>query len=309
MKTTPLNLLLLSLLLLLMAVAYGSGMGTDGTISSGTGTIDPSGLYRDTDPLLTDTGTTTGESAVIQGDTMSIDSLSTGDSTQTTQTMQSGQGQGYQMVRYTYDEFDRLKSSRYENGTVIGYDYDKVGNRTAKTVEAGGGQIHTISITSTGDGEAVPSGVLAVMAGSNQTVLFQPDAGASVTTLTIDGIRTPVSSSYTFTNITANHTVSASFGGSQSCSGYPAQLAGTTPVSHLSLQSAYDAAAPGDTIMGNLDDHQESLRFDRDLQVTLAGGYNCAFTSLTGLLTVKGSMLLVAGEVTISSGTVVLAAP
>lgn len=34
---------------------------------------------------------------------------------------------------YTYDDLDRLKSVTYSDGTVIGYDYDKTGNRTQTT--------------------------------------------------------------------------------------------------------------------------------------------------------------------------------
>ena len=48
--------------------------------------------------------------------------------------------------------------------------------------------------------------------------------------------------SYTFHNVTADHTIKAVF------EPYPARIAGTTPVYYLTLQAAYDAAPDGATI-------------------------------------------------------------
>lgn len=42
-------------------------------------------------------------------------------------------------LTYEYDELNRLKKVTYENGAVIAYEYDEVGNRMVKSVEDGGG--------------------------------------------------------------------------------------------------------------------------------------------------------------------------
>ena len=39
-----------------------------------------------------------------------------------------------QVITYTYDALDRLKSASYSSGTYFFYDYDKEGNRIRQTL-------------------------------------------------------------------------------------------------------------------------------------------------------------------------------
>ena len=115
---------------------------------------------------------------------------------------------------------------------------------------------------------------------------------------------------YTFSNVTAPHTITAGFLAAPSsvCTNPPARISGTTPVDYLSLQSAYNAATNGNSILGNQYDHYESLLFDREISVILDGGYNCDFSSISGNLTIKGTMIISKGSVTVNGNTI-LAAP
>ena len=81
---------------------------------------------------------------------------------------------------------------------------------------------HTISATfsvrtytltaSAGTGGTIsPSGSVTVNHGANQTFTITPNTGYSVATVTVDGVSQGAISSYTFNNVTANHTISATF--------------------------------------------------------------------------------------------------
>jgi|GEM_PF-4883959 len=285
-------------------------------------------------------------------------------------------------ARYGYDELDRLKWTQYEDGTVISYDYDQVGNRTAKSTYMSNVTNFTITATTFGSGTIIPSGTITVPAGSSQTFVFEAQPGTCVQ-LIADGVPVGNVPYYTFANITANHSLTASFllpdgdvnmdgqvdiddarialqvvngiipltpeilahgdvfplvngkpapdgkitiddanlilskamGGVswdsstapavQPCGNYPARLGRTSPVNYLSIQSAYNAAADGDTIQGNMYDHYESLRLDRNISVTLDGGYSCDYSSITGNLTIKGDMIISNGNINVI-GPVVL---
>jgi hypothetical protein len=72
-----------------------------------------------------------------------------------------------------------------------------------------------IIIASTGNnGSISPSGNITVNHGDNQTFTFTPDNGYEIDQVLIDGVNNTQavsSGSYTFTNVTANHSISVSF--------------------------------------------------------------------------------------------------
>ena len=73
--------------------------------------------------------------------------------------------------------------------------------------------INTFTITSEAgtNGSITPSGITGKNYGSSQTYTITPDSGYGVDTLLVDGTSTTATTEYTFTNITANHTIEASF--------------------------------------------------------------------------------------------------
>ncbi len=70
---------------------------------------------------------------------------------------------------------------------------------------------YTITASAGANGTISPSGATPVTHGSNQTFTFSPNAGYEVSGITVDGTTRPVADSYTFTNVTADHTISVSF--------------------------------------------------------------------------------------------------
>jgi hypothetical protein len=77
-----------------------------------------------------------------------------------------------------------------------------------------------------------------------------------------------------------------------------------SPYYYSTIQDAYDAALteePGDTIQIQSDMFTEDLNIDRDISVTLAGGYNCSYTDNPEVTTLNGDMIISAGTVTVTN--------
>ena len=72
----------------------------------------------------------------------------------------------------------------------------------------------TITATAGANGTITPSGSVAVNYGSNQTFTITPNTGYSITDVLVDGVSVGAVTTYTFSNVTANHTISASFAAS-----------------------------------------------------------------------------------------------
>jgi len=71
----------------------------------------------------------------------------------------------------------------------------------------------TFTITaSAGTGGAIsPSGAVSVSSGGSQTFTITPDVGYAISAVTVDGASVGAVASYPFTNVTAAHTISATF--------------------------------------------------------------------------------------------------
>jgi hypothetical protein len=70
---------------------------------------------------------------------------------------------------------------------------------------------YTITSSSGANGNISPLGSVVVNHGSNQTFTMTPSAGYKVSSVLVDGINVGAVNSYTFTNVTASHTISVSY--------------------------------------------------------------------------------------------------
>ena len=70
---------------------------------------------------------------------------------------------------------------------------------------------HTITATAGTGGSISPSGAVTVNNGENKTFTITPASGYAISDVKVDGASVGAVSSYTFSNVTANHTIHASF--------------------------------------------------------------------------------------------------
>ena len=70
---------------------------------------------------------------------------------------------------------------------------------------------YTITASTGANGSISPSGAVVVNAGANRTFTITPKAGYKVGIVSVDGISVGAVTSYTISNINANHTISATF--------------------------------------------------------------------------------------------------
>jgi hypothetical protein len=86
-----------------------------------------------------------------------------------------------------------------------GFDIDNI------TFNSTGGATHTITASAGSNGSISPSGNVNVTEGEDQVFTITPDQGYDVADVLVNGSSVGAVSSYTFTNVTANHTIDASF--------------------------------------------------------------------------------------------------
>lgn len=70
---------------------------------------------------------------------------------------------------------------------------------------------HSITASAGAGGSISPNGAVSELDGNSQTFTIMPDSGHIIATVTVDGIMIGAEASYTFSNVTADHTISATF--------------------------------------------------------------------------------------------------
>ncbi|MCX6343585.1 MAG: DUF6055 domain-containing protein [Armatimonadetes bacterium] len=109
---------------------------------------------------------------------------------------------GYTIANVVADGVSKGAVSTYTFSNVI----------ANHTISAAFNQIkYTITASAQTGGAISPSGAVLVNHGANQTFTFTPNASYAVSDIIVDGISCMPASSYTFTNVTAPHTISVKF--------------------------------------------------------------------------------------------------
>src|SRR3990167_10616240 len=114
---------------------------------------------------------------------------------------------------------DTFEISTYDGGFSGYIDDFQVYNRAINQAEiaelaSGTGtppQTFTITSSASAGGTINPTGVTNIIEGNSQTFTISPNSGYQTSNVLVDGVSQGVVSSYTFSNVTANHTISAEF--------------------------------------------------------------------------------------------------
>ena len=163
------------------------------------------------------------------------------------------------------------------------------------------------------NGQITPSGVTSVMGGASQTYSIVPNAGYQVATLSVDGVQASPASSYTFSNVSACHTIAVTFapvsyiisasaqtGGTISPSGATSVNAGGGQTYTINASSGYQVS--GVTVDGNSIGAVSSYTFSK---VAANHSINATFTQISYSISAsyQGSgSISPAGTVSVASG-------
>ena len=97
-------------------------------------------------------------------------------------------------------------------GAVSSYTFSNIAaNHTISATFAAGGTSYTITASAGANGTISPSGTVTVSSGASQGFSFTPATGYQVSSVLVDGKAVATASSYSFSNVTASHTISVSF--------------------------------------------------------------------------------------------------
>jgi hypothetical protein len=111
---------------------------------------------------------------------------------------------GYEVASVTVDGSAVTTASSYTFSNVTT-------NHSISVTFAVAAVRYTITASSGGNGTISPSGSVSVASGDDQTFTFTPDSGYAVSSVVVDGSSVGSPASYTFSSVTANHTISVSF--------------------------------------------------------------------------------------------------
>ncbi|MGC9321378.1 MAG: InlB B-repeat-containing protein, partial [Kosmotogaceae bacterium] len=106
-------------------------------------------------------------------------------------------------------EFVNLTENGVQVSANTAYSFTATANRTL--VANFRLKTYTITATAGAGGNINPSGNVNVTHGSNQSFAITPNTGYDIEDVKVDGISVGAVSSYTFNNVTANHTIAATF--------------------------------------------------------------------------------------------------
>ena len=129
----------------------------------------------------------------------------------------------YKEVTFSFGNDTTVYAFGVDTAEITGFDPDcyelDITGGTLSVVQqtggGGGGGIGAVTYTitaSAGDhGSINPAGKVSVVKGQDAAFVFTADSGWQVADVLVDGVSAGAVSSYTFTNVTANHTISVTF--------------------------------------------------------------------------------------------------
>ncbi len=223
-------------------------------------------------------------------------------------------------ITYTYDATNRLIYAN-DNGTIIQYVYDKVGNLLQRnkplTVDhpfKDFGNVYvgttsaaqTFTISNVGTGNLAISTVL-INGPDNTSFIITGDtcSGGTIlpsTTCTVQAAFSPSTLGSKSANIQITFSTPAALTLTIPLSGnLYVRIARTPSVYFSPLQDAYDAAADRETIQSQAMTFVTDLNVNRNITVRLDGGYDGSFNTVIGQTIVNGQIHTSSGTITITN--------
>ncbi|NOX19431.1 MAG: DUF1565 domain-containing protein, partial [Chlorobi bacterium] len=147
----------------------------------------------------------------------------------------------------------------------------------------GGGTYYTITASAGANGTISPSGTLHIAEGTDQTFTITPDTGYEITDVEVDNVSVGAVASYDFTNVTADHSISATFQFVPvmtyvAVTGDDMNGDGSSANPYRTIQHALDRTDPGGTVFVYNGNYEEDVYLTKP--VTLLGEANPSTSSM-----------------------------
>lgn len=183
-------------------------------------------------------------------------------------------------IFYDYDDLNRLTTMLRSDGLRIKYNYDEVGNIESRIIDFP---------DTDGDG---------MLDGWERFYGLNPYVNDASLDNDSDGLSNL--QEYGFGTDPNKADCGDQGGVCQTCPNV--RIASTPPEYYGTLQEALDMAMDGDTIQSKAGVFNTSLAFNRNISITLHGGYDCTYSIDTGnFTTLKGHITINAGHINLES--------
>lgn len=141
-----------------------------------------------------------------------INVASSGSTVITSVTVNDGANQAFSIAAASGYGITDVKVNGTSVGAVSSYTFNSVkGAHTLSATFAAKTSSYTMTASAGTGGTITPSGTATVAAGSGMSYTIAAATGYKVAAVTVDGVSVGAVSSYSFSNINANHTIAASF--------------------------------------------------------------------------------------------------
>ncbi len=129
------------------------------------------------------------------------------------QTMNAGSSQSFTITPSTGYHIADVLVDGSSVGAVTSYEFDNLGadHTIAASFAADPVVTYTVTATAGSGGGISPSGVQTLNAGSSQSFTITPNSGYHIADVLVDGSSVEAVTSYEFDNLSADHTIAASF--------------------------------------------------------------------------------------------------
>jgi hypothetical protein len=148
------------------------------------------------------------------GDTLTITSTASANGTITPAGVTKvlhGASQSYTITPAGGAHTDSVVVDGINRHVLASYSFDSVYTNHTIAAYFSAGTAFAITSTAGTGGTISPLGVVNVISGASQAYTFTPNSGFAIDSVIVDGVKVATAASYTFTNVTATHTIRVSF--------------------------------------------------------------------------------------------------
>lgn len=141
-----------------------------------------------------------------------VSTATSGSTTIASVTVNDGASQSFSIAPSTGYRIADVRVDGASLGAVASYTFTSVkANHSISATFTATTTSHTITASAGTGGTISPAGAVSVSHGASRTFAITPASGYRIASLNVDGAAVSTVSSYTFTNVTANHTIAATF--------------------------------------------------------------------------------------------------